>query len=380
MKLNRCLGRLSGGACLFLLTIVAAFAAAPADAKSGRWSPERARAWMAQFPYLAGGNYLPSTAINQLEMWQAATFDAATIDRELGWAHDLGFNVMRVFLHNLPWREDPEGYLRRIDTFLGLAAKHRILIMPVFFDSCWDPFPRPGPQRAPRPHVHNSGWVQSPGQEILMNGRAHGELETYVKAVLTRFKTDQRIVAWDLFNEPNNDTGDSYRRLESPYKADFALILLKEVFAWARAVSPAQPLTAAPWEGDWTAGKLSPFNRFMFEHSDVISFHCYDPLPVMRERIELLGRYGRPLLCSEFMARPVGSRYETHLPLMKDKGVAAIAWGFIAGKSQTNYPWDSWTKTYTAEPPEWFHDLLRADGEPYRTEEVDFVRRTLRAR
>ncbi len=346
---------------------------------ASRWTPEQARAWMAQVPYLAGGNYVPHNAINQLEMWQADTFDPTTIDRELGWAHDLGFNVMRVFLHNLPWRDDPQAFLDRVDSFLAIASKNHIKIMPVFFDSCWDPYPHSGPQRAPRPHVHNSGWVQSPGLEILINGRAHGELEAYVKAVLTRFKDDRRIIAWDLFNEPNNPNRPSYGKIETPEKAEYGFILLKEVFRWARAVNPSQPLTAAPWEGDWTPGKLSAINAFMLEQSDVISFHSYDPVDKMRERIETLEKLGRPLICSEYMARPRESRFSTHLPLMKAHNVAAIAWGFIQGKSQTNYPWDSWDKTYTSEPPEWFHDVLRADGSPYRAEEVKFLKKTLKS-
>lgn len=354
-----------------------AAAAAPADAAPGRWTEARAKTWMTQWPYLAGGNYLPSNAINQLEMWQADTFDPATIDRELGWAAKLGFNAMRVFLHNLPWREDPKGYLERIDRFLGIAAKHKIAIMLVFFDSCWHPYPRSGKQPAPTPHVHNSGWVQSPGLELLMNGRAHGELEAYVKDVLTRFKDDRRIFCWDLFNEPNNNNASSYGKIETPYKAEFAMVLLKEVFSWARQVNPSQPLTVGPWEGDWTAANRSPMNAFVLENSDVISFHCYDPADKMRERIDELAKLGRPLVCTEYMARPNGSRFETHLPLMKERGVAAIAWGFIAGKSQTNYPWDSWKKTYTAEPPEWFHDVLRADGSAYRPEEAAFLRKTL---
>lgn len=358
-------------AALFLALAGSALAAV-----AGRWSEAQAHEWMKQRPFLAGGNYLPSTAINQLEMWQAATFDTATIDRELGWAHDLGFNVMRVFLHNLTWREDPKGFLQRVETFLGLAEKHQISVLFVFFDSCWDPYPRSGPQRAPRPHVHNSGWVQSPGLELLMNGRAHGELEAYVKDVLTRFKDDKRILGWDLFNEPNNGNG-SYAELETPYKAEYGLILLKEAFRWAREINPSQPLTAGPWEGDWAPGKRSPINAFMLENSDVISFHSYEPLEKMRARIDLLEQLGRPLLCTEFMARPQGSRFETHLPLMKERKVAAIAWGFIAGKSQTNYPWDSWKKTYTAEPPEWFHDVLRADGTPYKPEEAAFLRKLL---
>ncbi len=121
----------------------------------------------------------------------------------------------------------------------------------------------------------------------------------------------------------------------------------------------------------------SPIDAFLLENSDVISFHCYEPLDQMRERIDLLATLGRPLICTEFMARPVGSRFETHLPLMKEKKVAAVAWGFVAGKSQTNYPWDSWKKTYTAEPPEWFHDILRSDGSYYKPAEVEFLKQHL---
>jgi hypothetical protein len=360
-----------------LLPILVALIGSGVAATPSRWSPEQAHAWMNQHPYLAGGNYLPSNAINQLEMWQAETFDPATIDRELGWAGAVGFKVMRVFLHNLTWRDDPRGFLDRVDRFLSIADKHGITILFVFFDSCWDPNPRSGLQPAPRPHLHNSGWVQSPGTELLMNGRAHGELKAYVKDVLTRFKDDRRILGWDLFNEPDNRNDSSYGKLEPTYKADYAFILLKEVFAWAREVNPSQPLTAGVWQGDWSLAKRSPIDAFMLENSDVISFHCYDPADKMTERIALLNALGRPLLCTEYMARPVGSRFETHLPLMKEKKVIAIAWGFVAGKSQTNYPWDSWKKTYTAEPPEWFHDVFRADGSAYRPAEVAFLKKLL---
>lgn len=335
---------------------------------------------MARYPYLAGGNYLPSNAINQLEMWQPETFDPVTIERELQWAHDLGFNVMRIFLHNLPWREDPDGFLARFDQVLAIADRHGIAVMPVFFDSCWDPFPKSGPQRAPRPHVHNSGWVQSPGRDMLVNPATYGELEAYVTHVLRRFRDDRRIVAWDLFNEPNNPNTNSYGPSETPHKGEYGLVLLREAFRWARKVNPSQPLTAGPWEGSWAPERLSPINAFMLGQSDVITFHCYDPADQLQVRIAELKKLGRPLLCTEYMARPRNSRFETHLPLMKKEGVAAIAWGFIAGKSQTNYPWDSWQRTYTAEPPEWFHDVLRADGTPYRPAEADFLRQLLRAK
>jgi hypothetical protein len=132
-----------------------------------RWSEERANAWYAQQPWPVGANFLPSTAINELEMWQAESFDTATIDRELGWAEGIGMNTMRVFLHNLVWEQDPKGFDHRVDEFLAIAARHHIRPVFVLFDSCWDPRPKLGPQHPPIPGVHNSGWVQAPGAEIL---------------------------------------------------------------------------------------------------------------------------------------------------------------------------------------------------------------------
>ena len=97
-------------------------------------------------------------------MWQADTFDPVTIDRELGWAEGLGFNSIRVFLHNIPFDQDREGFLKRIDRFLAIAERHKIGVMLVLFDAVWDPNPAPGKQREPKKGLHNSGWVQSPGE------------------------------------------------------------------------------------------------------------------------------------------------------------------------------------------------------------------------
>lgn len=352
-------------------------------AAEARWTPERASAWYEKQPWLAGCNFSPSTAINQLEMWQAETFDLPTIDRELGWAESLGFNCARVFLHDIPWQQDSRGYLSRIDQFLAAADKHQIKIMFVIFDSCWEPFPKPGQQRAPKPHVHNSGWVQSPGLPILTKPERYDELAPYVKGVIQRFKNDSRVLAWDLFNEPDNHNDPAYMQYEPANKAELALALLKKVFAWTREVNPDQPLTTGVWAGEWgDPAKLSPVNRFMLENSDVISFHNYGPLPEMRQRVQSLRQYKRPLLCSEYMARPAGSTFGAVMPYMKQEKVAAMNWGFVAGKTQTIYPWDSWKKdpvqwdaSYGSEPHLWFHDIFRKDGSPYDPKEVLFIKK-----
>ncbi len=169
-----------------------------------RWTEAQANAWYAQQPWPVGADFLPSNAINELEMWQADTFDPATIDRELGWAEAIGMNTMRVFLHNLLWEQDPKGFQQRIDAFLVIAARHHIRPVFVLFDSCWEPFPKLGPQHPPIPGVHNSGWVQAPGAAVLADPTQYPRLESYTKGVIGAFANDPRILAWDLWNEPDN--------------------------------------------------------------------------------------------------------------------------------------------------------------------------------
>jgi hypothetical protein len=355
----------------------AALLALPVAAQAqGVWPRERAAAWQREAGWLVGSNYAPSTAINQLEMWQAETFDPRTIDRELGWAQSIGLNTMRVFLHDLAYKQDPRGFLDRVDQYLAIADRHGIRTMLVIFDGVWDPFPRPGRQRAPRPHLHNSGWVQSPGLDILTDTARHDELEGYVKAVVGRFASDRRVVAWDLFNEPDNTNPSSYFVYEPDNKAELSLALLRKTFRWARAVNPSQPLTVGVWRGDWRdPAKLSPLTGFMLANSDVITFHSYDPPATLRPLVDALERYGRPIVCTEYMARPRGSTFAAILPILKEEGVGAYNWGMVQGKSQTIYPWDTWDRHYTAEPDVWFHDIFRTDGRPYDPREVELIRR-----
>jgi hypothetical protein len=339
------------------------------------WSKEKANAWYAEQPWLVGSNFNPSTAINQLEVWQVATFDTATINRELGWAADMGMNTMRVYLHDLPYKEDAEGFLERMDTFLNIADSHDINIMFVLFDSVWDPYPQSGPQRDPKPHVHNSGWVQNPGAEALKDSKQHPRLERYVKEVIGRFADDERVLAWDIWNEPDNTNDRAYGDVELENKIDYVLPLLEKSFEWARAVNPSQPLTSGVWLGDWSTHEgLSPVQKIQIEQSDIISFHNYDDAEEFEKRIKWLQRYERPLLCTEYMARPNGSTFEGFLPIAKEYNVAMYNWGFVDGKTQTKYPWDSWDKQYTSEPDVWFHEVLRKDGTPYRQEEVDLIK------
>jgi hypothetical protein len=340
------------------------------------WPAKQANQWYSRQPFLVGSNFIPSTAINQLEMWQADTFDLPTIDRELDLAEGLGMNTMRVFLHDLLWQQDSAGFLHRMDQFLRVADKHHIQITFVIFDSVWDPDPKLGKQREPRPHIHNSGWVQSPGAEMLKSpSRWNTELKPYVEGVIGHFRNDKRVLMWDLMNEPDNDSSQ-YKDHEVSKKAELALNLLKAEWAWARDAKPSQPLTSGVWQDDdWSShAKQSQMTRFQLQSSDIITFHSYGPPDEMRRRIHSLLRFGRPIICTEYMARPLGSTFQTILPILKEAHVGAYNWGFVSGKSQTIYPWDSWEKPYTAEPPVWFHDIFHKDGTPYDPREVAVIR------
>jgi hypothetical protein len=345
-----------------------------------RWSPEKANAWYGKNGWVAGCNYIPHNSINQLEMWQAETFDPFTIDKELSWAAGLGFNTVRVFLHHLVWEHDSDGYLLRIDKFLEIADKHNIKTMFVLFDAVWDPFPKIGKQPEPRHNVHNSGWVQCPGYEVLNDPLRYNDLQSYVKGIVTHFKKDERVLIWDLFNEPDNMNAASYKDDNyAAHKAELSMNLLKKTINWVRSIDPIQPITMAPWQYDWSdPSKLTALDNYMFTHSDVISFHCYEDKKGVEKRIRALQRYGRPMMCTEYMARPFKSTFQDILPVLKKYNVGAYNWGFVAGKSQTHCPWDSWQTTYESEPPLWFHDVFRPDGQPYDKKEVNYIVRFTR--
>ena len=311
-------------------------------------------------------------------MWQAETFDSATIDRELGWAAGLGMNSVRVFLHDLAWQVDPAGFLDRVDEFLAIADRHGIGTMPVLFDGVWHPNPRPGPQSEPRPGVHNSTWVQGPGAAVLGDRRRWETLRPYVEATVSRFGSDPRVQVWDLFNEPDQPNAVSWARLEVSRKTARADGLLNLVFDWCEAIDPDQPLTAGLFTGvSGAAGRVSVLNRTMLARSDVISFHSYARRGRLERSIDLLERHGRPLLCTEWLARPMGSTADL-VEVFAERGVGAWNWGLVDGRTQTKYPWTSWFRPVRGEQ-QWFHELLHPDGTPYDDAEADLFRRVAAA-
>src|SRR5579871_2483242 len=361
------------------IAICTALLVAAASSQTPRWTEQKANDWYAQQPWLVGSNYIPKSAINELEMWQEATFDPTEIDTELGWAEGLGMNTMRVFLDDLLWEQDAPGFQQRLDQFLTIASRHHIRPLLVLFDSCWDPRPHLGPQHAPRPGVHNSGWVQSPGAKALADPSQVPRLKAYVQGVVGAFAKDDRILGWDVWNEPSSDQTGNYPRTELKNDQKIAIVakLLPQAFAWAREMNSTQPLTSGVYEIDLKKAEdqQDEIERIQLRESDVITFHNYSWPESFKAEIDWLRRFHRPIICTEYMARSVGSTFDTILPIAKREHVGAINWGFVAGKTQTYFPWESWQHPYVKhEPPVWFHEVLRSDGTPYRQAEIDLIK------
>jgi hypothetical protein len=361
---------------LLLLAVVGSGLAVAQTPGSGseRWPAEQANQWYEKQPWLVGANFIPSNAINELEMFQAATFDPAINDKELGMAESIGMNTVRVFLQDQLWQQDAKGFTQRLDTFLGIAAKHHIRPLLVLFDSCWETDPHLGPQHPPIPGIHNSGWVQSPGKARLLDRSVEPQLKAYVVGVVGAFAHDERILGWDIWNEPDNRGGDQVE--DVAVKVARVRELLPQAFVWARSVHPTQPLTSGLWVGDWDdPAKESDTTQIQLRESDIITFHNYGWPEEFEARIKSLQKQGRPIICTEYMARGAGSTFDGSLPVAKKYHVGAINWGFVAGKTQTYFPWDSWQRPYVLlQPTIWFHEVFKQDDTPYRQREVDLIR------
>lgn len=346
---------------------------------TGRWTPEQAWAWAEAQPWRVGCNYLPATAINQIEMWSASTFDPPTLRRELGWASGLGFNTLRVYLHDAVWRADADGFKQRVDQFLDIAASHGLAVLLVVFDDCWHE-PVLGDQPMPRPGVHNSGWARSPGADLLIDRAALGGLEAYVRDVAARFATDDRVLGWDVYNEVTNtlmptlSLPDDQRlaaqaalgRRKSEQDAA-ALDLMTLAFGWIRAEGVTQPLTAGEFLRD------EALSTRLANLSDIISFHHYRNASSLERQIARLKVHARPIWCTEYLNRREGCQFATHLPIFKRERIACWNWGLVDGKSQTKFAWSD--PPGGPAPRVWFHDILRADGAPFDEAEAAEIRR-----
>ena len=330
-----------------------------------KWDTTRAKEWYAEQPWLVGCNYIPSTAINQLEMFQEDTFDPGRIDEELGWAENLGFNALRIYLHFLLWKADFSGLKKRMNRLLEICDKHKMKVLFVLFYDCWHQDPKIGTQPEPILGVHNSGWAASPGRKRVLGDQYYPELQEYVQDVISTYAKDKRIIGWDLYNEPGNSN-----------MKEKSLPLVIASFSWARELNPTQPITVGIYYVLSQKELWEKLCDICYNCSDIISFHHYGKVEKTMGAITYLKKIDRPMLCTEYMARTNGNYFNTHLPIFKQHTVGAFNWGLVSGKTQTIYSWAS--PKGGSEPEIWFHDIFYEDGTPYSQEEVDFIKSILK--
>ena len=346
-----------------------------------KWTEKQSNTWYSQQPWLVGCNFLPSSAINQLEMFQEDTFDQKTIERELDWAKDLGFNSLRVYLHDLLWSEK-EKFKKTFENFLNICNEREIKPIVVLFDDCHRPYPKIGKQPIPVRGVHNSGWKQSPGMELVnqvaeneIDAKELNRLKEFIQGILLDYSNDERILMWDIYNEPGQfGLGDK------------SLSLLQLCWEWAHEIRPSQPLTSCL---DGAIG--DEILKLNGENSDVITFHTYEA-EKLDPTIQRLKKFKRPIMCTEYMAREFGTTFEFSLPIFKRENIGCYNWGLVAGKSQTHFGWSTILELQKRkkngdflndldeipEPEEWFHDIFRKDGSPFKETEISFIKQILK--
>lgn len=329
-----------------------------------RWDTQKANDWYEVQPWFVGCNYIPSTAINQLEMFQEETYNPERIEEELSWAEDFGFNALRIYLHNLLWEHDNTGFVKRVENLLGICDKHGMKVLVVLFDDMWNQNPKLGPQPESIPGIHNSGWVASPGKKRLRKYEDYPIFQEYIQGIIGAFAKDKRILGWDVYNEPGN-MGVRGRSLS----------LMIASISWAREVNPTQPITVGVWQWPIDVEPWKKIYNICVNCSDIISFHWYLEVEKALEHIKEFKKFERPILCTEYMARTLGNTFENHLPVFKKHKIGAFNWGLVYGKTQTIFSWES--QKGAPEPKLWFHDILHKNGTPYSKDEIKFIKSIL---
>ena len=343
------------------------------------WSKEKAWDWYQKRPWIRGCNYMSADCANRIDQWQADGFEQRleTTDRELALAAQTGFNSIRIIPEFIVWDQEHDSFLKRFDRYLDVCAKHGITCMVVLANDCMRP---KGLEinRLGRQHVawgYHGGRKLSQHDSIGIGYHVLDEPETapryfeMVREMVVRYKNDERIIIWNVYNE----VGNSGRK-------EITLPNLKRIFEICREIDPVQPLTCETWSLGGEIENLPEAERYALEHSDIISYHSYSDYITNIKIIRALKQLGRPILCTEWLARCLDNNVREMFPLFYIERIGCYNWGFVAGKSQTYEPWNSLWKQYEDNPNEkidftkWFHDLYRPNHKPYDPKEIEIIK------
>lgn len=349
-----------------------------------RWSKERAWEWYRARPWIRGCNFMSSDCANRIDQWQEYGFEERfeTTKRELALAAQTGFNSIRIIPEFIVWEREHDGFMERFERYIEAAHENGITCTVVLGNDCMPP----KEEALKRMHLGEQkvDWGYHGGRKVSQHGVFGGagyslldepeyakKYYAFVQEIVEKYKDDERILIWDVFNEPGNSQ-----------RASMSLGHLKKFFEIIRSIDPIQPLTVGIWTSTRDISKLPEIERFGLENSDIISYHNYATYMENIEIIAQLKKLGRPLVNTEWLARCVGNRVEEMFPLFYIEQIGCYNWGLVAGKYQTFEPWTGMWENYDKDPghcgwdfEKWFHDLYRPSLRPYNPKEIALMKK-----
>jgi hypothetical protein len=285
------------------------------SAQTSAFADDAMDANVEDYSWIRGANYVPSYARNDVQKWM--DYDPKAIDRELGLAARLKLNSVRVFLQYAVYEHDPKLFLERYENFLSLCNKHNLRAMVVVFDSCFGEFPD-------IENYRDKDWMANPGQNML--GPDHWpELEKYVQDVVGTHRNDDRIVMWDVMNEP---LCTSYASTEEGREKIWTF--LSHFLDVVKQKDPTHPLTVGYMN--------SRFIPRLIDKLDVLGWHNYtgdmNALKADIRYVKELGlKHEKPVHMSEIARRNHGQDFSKFLPVLREEKVGWYFWELMLGKT-----------------------------------------------
>lgn len=349
--------------------------------KNEKWTTERAWKWYHTQKWIRGYCGYPSNCVNRIALWQEYKHEEVfeQLDREFALAEKTGLNAVRAVLQFEVWQNQHDSFMRHLEEYFALADRHGLKVMLVLGNDCTVARSRWKPAIFGEQHVdwgyhsgikggQHAGDYREAGYQLLDNPDVETQYYEMVEELAEKFGRDDRLQIWNVWNEIGNSNRNG---LSVPAMEKFFEIL--------REKHVMQPLTADVWKFDENMEIYTEAELRALELSDVISFHWYGSFDKTVQLIDNLKRYGRPLICTEWLNRYEGNDVEHLLPLFWLENIGSYHWGLMQGYSQTYEPWGGYfirqQNGENLDLTKWQHDIYRFNGLPYVPQEIEVFRR-----
>ncbi len=347
------------------------------------WTIEQAWDWQEKVGWLRGCNFIGSDCSSRIDMWQSYKNEEhmQTAQRELSLCRDIGFNTVRLIVEFDVWLQERDSFLKILERYIALCARFGLKVMLVLANEAQlcrgeKYVPKTLGEQAYALGYHQGRFPLSEEQKALTPYHELERRETrekyleMVREIVDRYRADERVVCWNVYNEPGITIG-----------IERSLPLIQLLFDTVREIEPVQPLCSDVWY--WKDyDHLRPNDALSARLSDVISWHLYQPLAKFVVGYEQLKRLNRPILLTEWLHRINHQSVQEIYPLLYLERINCWCWGFVAGKTQTYEPWDSLWDQYDAANGNvdydfklWQHDLFRPNLRPYDPDEIETIKR-----